>query len=135
MKALRVALITPMLLLVACVSATPVKPAPIAPEEEPKMKAALVGTCHVVMTQAPGGAPREDKGIHLTFQPEGKLHYRIESPVGDVTNDSTYRLEGRNVVSDGIYKTMRVDEYSDQKLLLFVYDISKIFHCTKDQKV
>jgi hypothetical protein len=30
---------------------------------------------------------------------------------------------------------MRVDEYSDQKLLLFVYDISKIFHCTKDQKV
>lgn len=128
-----IALLLPALLLVGCVSSTPVKPAPIAPEEEPKMKAALVGTCHVVMTQDPGGAPKEDKGIHLTFQPDGKLHYRIESPMGDVNNDVAYRLEGRNVVSDGMYKTMRVDEYSERKLLLFVYDTSKILHCTKDQ--
>lgn len=118
---------------VGCVSSTPVKPAPIAPEEEPKMKAALVGTCHVVMTQDPGGAPKADKGIHLTFSPDGKLHYRIETPMGNVDNDVAYRLEDRNVVSDGMYRTMRVDEWSDRKLLLFVYDTSKILHCTKDR--
>jgi len=134
MKATRLIVLIPTLLLAACVSSTPVKPAPIAPDEEPKMKAALIGTCHVVMTQNPGGAPKTDKGIHLTFHPDGKLHYRIETPVGDVNNDATYRFDGRNVVSDGIYKTMRVDEWSEQRLLIFVYDISKVFHCTKDGK-
>lgn len=117
-----------------CVSSTPVAPAPISAEDAPKLNAALVGTWQVMMVQDPGGSPKADKGIHFTFSPDGKVHYRIESPVGDVNKDYAYHLEGRNIVSDGIYRTMRVDEWKDDHLVLFIYDTSKIFHCTRETK-
>jgi hypothetical protein len=116
-----------------CVSPTPVTPAPISAEDAPKMSAALLGTWQLAMVQDPGGSPKADKGIHITFNPDGKLHYRIETPGRDVNQDSTYRLDGRNIVSDGVYKTMRVDEWRDDHLVLFVYDTSKIFHLTRER--
>lgn len=115
-----------------CVTSTPVTPAPIAAEDAPKMSAALIGTWQLTMVQDPGGKPKADKGIHLTFRPDGKVHFRIETPGADVNRDYGYRLEGRNIVSDGIYKTMRVDEWREHNLVLFVYDTSKIFHLTRE---
>lgn len=116
-----------------CVSPTPVTPAPISAEDAPKMSAALIGTWQLAMVQDPGGKPKADKGIHLTFHPEGKLHYRIETPGADVNRDCAYRLEGRNIVSDGIYNTMRVEEWREDHLVLFVYDVSKIYHLTRER--
>ncbi len=115
-----------------CASATAVTPAPIGPEDAPKLQAALVGSCHVTGTQKPGGEVKAAKGIHFTFQPTGKLHYHLETPLGAMDNDYSYHLDGRNIVSDGTYKTMRVDEWGAKTLKLFLYDITETYYCTKE---
>ena len=116
----------------ACASATPVMPAPISPAEAPKLQAALLGTCHVTGTQKPGGEIKEAKGIHWTFAADGKLHQHLETVLGTFDNDYTYKLDGRNIVSDGVYKTIRVDDFSGGTLKLFLYDITEIYYCTKE---
>ena len=113
-----------------CVSATPVTPAPISPDQAPKLQAALMGTCHVTGTQKPGGEIDEAKGIYWTFADGCKGQQRLEV-IGTILSDFNYRLEGRNIVTDGTFKTIRVDDYSDKTLKLFVYELSQYYYCTK----
>jgi hypothetical protein len=114
-----------------CVTATPVTPAPVSPEEAPKLQAALIGSCNVTATEKPGSAPKEAKGIRMTFSADGKLAYHIETPFGSLDQVYTYKLDGRNIASDGIYKAMRVDEWNGKTLKLFMYELTQTYHCTK----
>jgi hypothetical protein len=117
--------------LVHCATATPVSPAPISAADAPKLEAAVLGTCEVTGTQSPGGDVKQAKGIFFTFKPDGRLHYRIETPLATIDKDWTYRFDGRNIASDGVYKSMRVDDWGGKTLKLFVYDTSDTFYCSK----
>lgn len=114
-----------------CATSTPVAAAPISAEDATKLQAALIGSCHVTGIQNPGGEIKEAKGIHLTFSADGKLHYHIVTLV-TVDKDYTYKLDGRNIVSDAMYKNMRVDDFSGKTLKLFIYDITQTYYCTKE---
>lgn len=122
------------LVSLACVSSTPVKPAPVAPDEAARLAAALQGTCEVVGVRNAGETEVEDDGagaIRFTFGPRGKLHTLIDTSLARLEQDNTYRLEGRNLVTDGSHGTFRVDDYSTNTIQLFVYDQSKTFYCKK----
>ena len=111
-----------------CVHATPVAAAPVSEEEAPKLQAALVGTCAVTATQSEGGDKKSDPGgLTFTFGPDHQASYHALW----ITNRYTYKVEGRNVIMDGPYKTFRVDDWSTSELKWFVYDLSKTFYCSK----
>ena len=118
-------------LLVHCATATPVTPAPISPTEAPRLEAALHGTCAVTATQKLRGEQKSAEGLRLTFTPTGQLVWDIAGPFGDTQVNANYRLEGRNIVSDGMYKNMRVDGFGGKTLEIFLYDISETYYCTK----
>lgn len=46
-------------------------------------------------------------------------------------NTFTYRMDGRNVLMDGTYKAIRVDDWSSPTMTWFLYDISETYYCTK----
>ncbi len=119
------------LVLMHCATATPVTPAPISPSEAPKLEAALYGTCAVTSTQAQGGEKKRAEGLRWTFTPNGQLVWDIATPFGDTKVSAKYRLEGRNIVSDGMYKNMRVDDFGGKTLAIFLYDTSETYFCTK----
>ena len=119
------------LLMTGCATVTPVVPAPLAPDAQGQLAAALVGQCHVTGTQKPGGDISEAEGIHWTFGPNGKFTQHISLGFG-MTNDYTYRIEGRNIFTNGAFKAMRVDDWSGQTLKFFLYDITQTYHCTKE---
>ena len=67
----------------------------------------------------------------MTFTPDGHVDYHIEA-LGLTTDKSySYRLDGRNIFSDGLYRQMRVDDWSGGELKLFLYEISETYVCTK----
>jgi hypothetical protein len=120
------------LLFVACAHSTPVGPAPLPPEETPKLQAALVGTCTVTETQKEGGDRKKAEGLSWTFQADGHAQYDAANPFGgNVTAKFTYKLDGRNVLMDGPFKAIRVDEWSGNTMKWFVYDLSETYWCTK----
>src|SRR5262249_16859585 len=120
------------LALAGCAKPTPVAPAPLSAGEEPKLRAALAGSCQVTKTQSQGGEPKEAKGIHFTFKQDRKLLYRGETPISTLNKEYKWELDGRNIKSDGLYKTMRVDDYSGGTLKLFIYDTSDTFYCSHE---
>lgn len=116
--------------LLACAHATPVVPAPVAFEEAPRLAAALHGTCEVTATQEPGEARKQSKGLTWTFNEDGTGKFDV--PGGMLFgNKFRYRVEGRNVLTDGTYKAIRVDDWSSPTLALFFYDITQTYYCTK----
>ncbi len=46
-------------------------------------------------------------------------------------NTFTCRTDGRNVLTDGIYKANRVDDSSTPTMGWFLYEISETHYCTK----
>lgn len=120
----------PLLALVSCAHATPVAPAPILPEESPKLQASLLGTCEVTGTQKLGGERKEAKGLTWTFNPDG--HGKFDIPGGlTFGNTFNYRVEGRNVLTDGVYKAIRIDDWNAPTMTWFMYDLSQTYYCTK----
>src|SRR3954451_870620 len=93
-----------VLATVGCATATPVTPSPISVEDAPKLRTALVGTWALTATQKVGGPMKEASLLTLTFTPDGVLAYNVAGAYH-------YRLEGRNIVSDGMYRTFRVEEW------------------------
>ncbi len=122
--------LTLALAVAGCATATPVAPAPIGPDDAPKLQAALMGSCNVTKRQLANGEVKEAKGIRMTFMPDGHINYLIEA-IGTMDKTYLYRLEGRNIFSDGIYKSMRVDDWNGGELKLFLYEISETYVCTK----
>lgn len=116
----------------ACAHATPVAPAPLSVDETPKLQAALVGSCMVTATQKLDGERKDAKGLWWTFAADGRGHLRIGN-TGTPFGDFTYRLDGRNVMTTGSYKALRVDEYDGPTMKWFLYDISQYYWCTKKQ--
>ena len=102
----------------------------MSPEEGAKLQAALIGTCDVTATQAPDGPMKEAKGLNITFSADGKIKWDVLGGLA-FGNVGTYRLDGRNIEADILYKHMRVDDYSGKTLKLFLYDITQIYYCTK----
>ncbi len=126
----RFLLALPLLAVAACAHATPVAPAPISPEESPKLQASLVGTCEVTGTQTLGGERKEAHGLMWTFNPDGRGQFDI--PGGLIAgNHFNYRVEGRNVFTDGPYKAIRIDDWSTPTTTWFMYDLSQTYYCTK----
>src|SRR4051794_10761762 len=80
---------------VGCATVTPVTPSPISVEDAPKLKAALVGTWALKTTQKPGGPVKEASILKVTFTADGVIAYNVAGAYH-------YRLDGRNIVSDGI---------------------------------
>jgi len=118
--------------IVACVSATPVTPAPIAADQLPKLQAALLGSCQVLHRKSPGGEMRDARGLHFVFTSDGKFVWRMETPFGMSKSAWTYQLDGRNIVNTSTYETIRVDDYGSDTLELFLYDISETYYCSKE---
>ncbi|MEO8706387.1 MAG: hypothetical protein ABI867_40530 [Kofleriaceae bacterium] len=117
--------------ITACATVTPVTPAPLSAQDAPALEAALIGQCHVTGTQQPNGAIKEARGIHWNFQPGGRLHQWIDLGFGK-NDDFTYRLDGRNVVSNASFQTMRVDDWSGNTLKFFMYGTTETYYCTKE---
>ncbi len=119
--------------LVGCVHSTPVTPAPLSPEDAPKLQAAIVGACKVTATQKEGAEKKDDaSGLSFWFDANGNAGYAAANPFGGVVKISyKYKLDGRNILMDGPYKTFRADDYSTNELKLFVYDLSQTYYCTK----
>jgi hypothetical protein len=115
-----------------CATVTPVTPAPVEPDQQPQLEAALLGQCHVTGTQKPGGAIKEAKGIHWTFSPGGKLHQWLDVGFGR-HDDFAYRVEGRNIVTTGAFKTMRLEDWSGTTLKFFMYETTENYYCAKEQ--
>jgi hypothetical protein len=111
----------------ACVTGTPVTAAPISNADALQLQAALVGTCAVTGTQKPGGPIKKATGMRLIFSADGTLSYDL----GLRPLVYHYRLEGRNILSDGMYKTIRVDDWSGGVLTLFLYEITQTYYCEK----
>ncbi len=119
--------------LTACISATPVVAVPATPEESASIRSSLIGigSCDVTSTQDVGGAPKDATGVHMSFLPNGRLQYHMVTPFGDVDQSASWELDGKNIKSDGIYKTMRADGWGATTLKLFIYDLSQTYYCTK----
>jgi hypothetical protein len=110
-----------------CASATPVTPAPLSPADLPQMQAALSGSCLVTTRRLPSGEMRPDNLVRWTFLPGNRIEWRM----GYGTNVVNYRLDGRNMFSDGMFKSMRVDAWDATTLTVFIYDISETYFCTR----
>lgn len=133
MRTLRnVALAAPLVVL-GCVHATPVTPAAISAEDAPKLKAALVGTCAVTARQKEGSDKKSDaSGLSFSFAADGNASYTAATPFGGaISVKFTYKLDGRNVIMDGPYKAIRVDDFSGPEMKWFLYDLSETYYCTK----
>jgi hypothetical protein len=113
-----------LLTTVGCATATPVTPSPISVEDAPKLKTALVGTWAIKTTQNPGGPVKEASMLKVTFTADGVVAYNVAGAYH-------YRLEGRNIVSDGIFDVVRVEEWSDHTLKLFLFGNSETWSFTK----
>ena len=113
--------------LAACVSATPVTPAPLEPAEEAKLTAALLGPCTVTTVEKEGRVTESDPGIAFVFGPNGSMHLNL----GHFDHEYAYSLSGRNIHTDAPWKDLRVEDWSGEKLRLFVYDTSQTFTCAK----
>lgn len=114
----------------ACAHATPVERAPVSANDASNLQDALLGTCEVTATQALGGERKHAAGLRWTFEPNG--HGRFSVPGGmNFGNTFTYRMDGRNVLMDGTYKAIRVDDWSSPTMTWFLYDISETYYCTK----
>jgi hypothetical protein len=133
MRTLRYAALTAPLFVLGCVGATPVTPAAISAEDAPKLKAALVGTCTVTATQKEGSDKKSDaSGLSFTFAADGNASYTAAGPFGgSITPKFTYKLEGRNILMDGPFKAIRVDDFSGPEMKWFLYDLSLTYYCTK----
>ncbi len=116
-------------LLGACAHATPVEPAPLSAQDGSSLQSALVGKCEVTATQEEGGERKKASGLTWKFAADGNATYAVLA-LGLVTK-FTYRLDGRNVIMDGPYKTMRVDDWSGPTMKWFLYDISQTYYCTR----
>jgi hypothetical protein len=118
--------------LSACVHATPVTPAPLSVPEAVNLQAAIVGTCEVTATQKEGGNVKSDSsGLKFAFKPDGSTFFETPGPFGGVIHlDHKYKLEGRNIITDGPYK-LRADDFGGPVLKLFNYDESVTYFCTK----
>ena len=117
--------------LAACAHSTPVTPAPLAAEEAGQLRAAIVGTCDVTATQKEGSKAEDASGLTLTFMGDGKAAYLASTPFGAVRSDYGYRLDGRNIITDGPLETLRADDFSGPTLKLFNYAMSQTYFCTK----
>lgn len=115
--------------LVGCATATPVTPAPINSGELSRMEAALTGSYVVTARKLPSGEMRADNQIRWTFLPGNRLEWRATPLLATIV--VSYRLEGRNMLSDGMFKSMRIDAWDDKTLTVFVYDISETYYCSK----
>ncbi len=113
-----------------CATATPVDTTPIGPEDASKLRAALMGSCNVTRRQLPSRQIAEVTGIRMTFTPDGRLTY-LMGTFEAVNQTYQYRLEGRNIFSDGPYRSMRVDDWKGGELKLFLYEIGETFFCKK----
>jgi hypothetical protein len=114
-------------LLVGCAHATPVGPAPISAEDAPKLQAALVGNCTVTETQKEGGEKKHAEGLMFSFADNGQASYDAMGVIARYT----YKLDGRNVLMDGPFKALRVDEFDGPTMKWFVYDLSEYYYCTR----
>lgn len=113
--------------LAGCAHATPVTAAPVSPEDGAKLQAALIGTCNVTATQAEGGKKKEASDLSFTFGPDGQASYKALG----ITAKFKYRIDGRNVLMDGPYKALRVDDWSGPTQVWFLYDLTETYYCTK----
>lgn len=118
------------LFVAGCAHATPVAPAPLGAEDATKLQAALVGTCEVTATQKEGGERKEAHGLKWTFEAGGRGSFTVPGGMS-FGNTFSYRTDGRNVLTDGIYKAIRVDDWSTPTMRWFLYDISETYYCTK----
>jgi len=112
--------------------ATAVSPAPVIASEVPKLQAALMGSCEVTQRQLANGDVRKANGITMTFTSDGHMGIHIDAGlVGTMDRVYNYHLDGRNITSDGIYRNMRVDDWSGPELKLFMYDNSETYICRR----
>ncbi len=126
------ALFSAALLHVSCVSSTPVTPAPLAPQEQASLAAAMQGRWKCSHTKE-GGDAREPLGdnVLFAFNGDGTYWHRIETSLLVVENTYRYHLEGRNVVNDSPHGTYRVDASSAQELALFNYDTTTTWYLVR----
>jgi hypothetical protein len=116
--------------LAGCAHATPVTPVAASAEDAPKIAAAIVGTCEVTTTQNEAGERKPATGLKWTFGPNGQGSFDVPGGMA-FGNKFTYRIDGRNILMEGVYKAFRVDDFHGLVLKLFLYDISEVYECTK----
>ena len=126
------ALLSVALTQLGCVSATPVTPAPLAPQEQASLAAALHGRWKCSHTKE-GRDAREpiDDAVLFTFNGNGTYTHRLETALGTFENTYRYHLDGRNVVNDSPHGTYRVDASSAQELALFNYDTTTTWYLVR----
>jgi len=112
---------------------TPVTSAPVTPEQASQIQTALLGTCEVTGTQKAGSpVVKETRGIRWTFDGKSTFHQHVHNAnLGTVDSDYTYRLDGRNVVTTGGVRTMRLDRWDSGTLTFFLYDVSETYFCPR----
>lgn len=115
-------------MLTGCIHATPMADAPIGADETKSLQAALIGECNVTAYQKEGGEKRDDPGgLYFVFGADGKG----STHAFGIPNRFSYTLEGRNLITTGIYKAFRIDDWSTPTIKMFLYDNSQTFYCTK----
>ena len=126
------ALVSAALLQVSCVSSTPVTPAPLAPQEQASLAAAMQGRwkCSHTKKESDAREPLDDT-VLFAFNGDGTYWHRIETSLVVVENTYRYHLEGRNVVNDSPHGTYRVEASSAQELALFNYDTTTTWYLVR----
>ncbi|MBS2033049.1 MAG: hypothetical protein JST54_34570 [Deltaproteobacteria bacterium] len=117
-------------MFLGCAHATPVAPSPLSDDDSAKLKAALLGKCEVMQVQSQDGSMTDMGNLYWEFTPNGAADIGLKT-VGR-TNHFNYRIEGRNVLTDGPTKAIRVDDFSGTTLKWFVYDTSETYFCKKE---
>ena len=128
----RLGIIVMGIALAACgPKATPVTPQPLSVEEQGKLAESLRGTwksTHVKVGD--DGSKKAEKSFQFTFHPDGRLETVI-STMFTVANKWTYSLDGKNVKTNSIFGTIRVDAITPTSVELFSYDATTTYYCAR----
>lgn len=118
--------------LAACgPKATPVTPQPLSVEEQGKLGEALRGTWNSTHIKVgDDGSKKAETSFHFTFHPDGRLETLITT-MFNVANKWTYSLDGKNVKTNSIFGTLRVDAVTPTSIELFSYDSTTTYYCTR----
>lgn len=103
----------------ACVTATPVTPAPVTPERFSELKSGLPGTWFWVATKKTGGEKEEVSS--MLYDSVRTYTINADGTVKMGASDGTWSLDGANLTTTVWLEVSRIEELSPNALTLFVY--------------
>ena len=90
--------------------ATPVTPAPLSAEQQAQLGQTLRGTWRSTHIKVGDGSKKEEDSFEFAFDGSGKMRTVIHSGFGNIANDWTCTMDGRNLKTNSMFGTMRADE-------------------------